>query len=358
MSHKEQEDLIKKLIDSFSPEVLVRFLGKKGGDFRFLREKYAPVENFTDIELLAQKELEDNNRFGVWAIKTQAELSERSGKKKQFELAKNILKNDFFDAGLFAFYDETGNFRLSLVYALYKGKKVELSSYKRYTYFVEKGKRYRTFEKALTTLSFESLEKIKESFSRKPLIKEFYREIQNWYAWALKDPQVFFPSGKKEEHLIRLITRLVFVWFLKEKNLVPSLIFEPKSLKHIVKDFMKGTNYYNVILQNLFFATLNTPAKGRRFANNEDFLKNRQDFGVKNLYRYKELLEISEEEFIRLFERVPFINGGLFECLDEDKNYVDGFTRNEKYRARIPDYLFFSEEITQDLSDFYGERRR
>ena len=358
MSHKEQEDLIKKLIDSFSPEVLVRFLGKKGGDFRFLREKYAPVENFTDIELLAQKELEDNNRFGVWAIKTQAELSERSGKKKQFELAKNILKNDFFDAGLFAFYDETGNFRLSLVYALYKGKKVELSSYKRYTYFVEKGKRYRTFEKALTTLSFESLEKIKESFSRKPLIKEFYREIQNWYAWALKDPQVFFPSGRKEEHLIRLITRLVFVWFLKEKNLVPSLIFEPESLKHIVKDFMKGTNYYNVILQNLFFATLNTPAKGRRFANNEDFLKNRQDFGVKNLYRYKELLEVSEEEFIRLFERVPFINGGLFECLDEDKNYVDGFTRNEKYRARIPDYLFFSEEITQDLSDFYGERRR
>jgi len=358
MPHKEHEELIKELIDSFSPEALVRFLEEKDRDFRFLREKYAPVENFTDIELLAQKELEDNNRLGVWAIKTQAELSERSGKKKQFELAKNILKNDFFDAGLFAFYDETGNFRLSLVYALYKGKKVELSSYKRYTYFVEKGKRYRTFEKALTNLSFESLENIKESFSRKPLIKEFYREIQNWYAWALKDPQVFFPSGKKEEHLIRLITRLVFVWFLKEKNLVPSLIFEPESLKHIVKDFMKGTNYYNAILQNLFFATLNTPAKGRRFANNEDFLKNRQDFGVKNLYRYKELLEISEEEFIRLFERVPFINGGLFECLDEDKNYVDGFTRNEKYRARIPDYLFFSEESTQDLSDFYGERKR
>ena len=362
MTQKENteklEDLIKELINNFSPETLVSFLEEKDKDLRFLREKYAPVENFTDIELLAQKELKDNNRFGVWAIKTQAELSERSGKKKQFELAKNILKNDFFDAGLFAFYDETGNFRLSLVYALYKGKKVELSSYKRYTYFVEKGKRYRTFEKALTTLSFESLEKIKESFSRKPLIKEFYREIQNWYAWALKDPQVFFPSGRKEEHLIRLITRLVFVWFLKEKNLVPSLIFEPESLKHIVKDFMKGTNYYNVILQNLFFATLNTPAKGRRFANNEDFLKNRQDFGVKNLYRYKELLEVSEEEFIRLFERVPFINGGLFECLDEDKNYVDGFTRNEKYRARIPDYLFFSEEITQDLSDFYGERRR
>ena len=95
MSHKEQEDLIKKLIDSFSPEVLVRFLGKKGGDFRFLREKYAPVENFTDIELLAQKELEDNNRFGVWAIKTQAELSERSGKKKQFELAKTYSKMTF-----------------------------------------------------------------------------------------------------------------------------------------------------------------------------------------------------------------------------------------------------------------------
>ncbi|MEO0202375.1 MAG: class I SAM-dependent DNA methyltransferase, partial [candidate division WOR-3 bacterium] len=139
-----QSDIIKELIDSFSPGVLIRFLEEKDEEFEFLREKYEPEGDFREIELIARKELEDSNKFGVWVIKTQAELSERSGKRKQFELAKNILKNDFFDAGLFAFYDENGNFRLSLVYAIYKGKKLELSSYKRYTHFIEKGKRYRT----------------------------------------------------------------------------------------------------------------------------------------------------------------------------------------------------------------------
>ncbi|MEM1668804.1 MAG: hypothetical protein QXM53_09120, partial [Thermofilaceae archaeon] len=128
-----------------------------------METKYRDYNIFKEIKLLAQKKLEDSNKFGVWTIKTEGALSERSGKKRQFELAKNILRSEDFDAGLFAFYDENGNFRLSLVYAVYKGIKVELSSYKRYTYFVEKGKRYRTFEKALTTLSFESLEKIKES---------------------------------------------------------------------------------------------------------------------------------------------------------------------------------------------------
>jgi len=87
--------------------------------------------------------------------------------------------------------------------------------------------------------------------------------------------------------------------------------------------------------------------KWEKDAANEGFLINRNEFGVKNLYRYQELLKISQEEFIKLFQEVPFINGGLFECLDDDKNYVDGFTRNKEYRAKIPDYFFFLEEKTE-----------
>ena len=55
---------------------------------------------------------------------------------------------------------------------------------------------------------------------------------------------------------------------------------------------------------------------------------------------------------------MPFINGGLFECLDKDKNYIDGFSRNEKKRAKLPDYLFFSDEKDVDLSFFYGENKK
>ena len=95
-------------------------------------------------------------------------------------------------------------------------------------------------------------------------------------------------------------------------KLVPEEIFDEERLKDIVKDFGSGNYYYNVILQNLFFATLNREVSKREFAKEGDFLQNRTHFGVKNLYRYQSFLKIPPEDFIKLFEKTPFINGGLF----------------------------------------------
>jgi adenine-specific DNA-methyltransferase len=55
----------------------------------------------------------------------------------------------------------------------------------------------------------------------------------------------------------------MFVWFIKQMGLVPEKLFDPKELKNIVKDFENGHNYYNAVLQNLFFATLNRPINER-----------------------------------------------------------------------------------------------
>jgi adenine-specific DNA-methyltransferase len=56
-------------------------------------------------------------------------LTERSGKKAQFEKAKKILKNIGSDAGIFIFYDHSGKFRFSLVYANYLGNKRNWSTF-------------------------------------------------------------------------------------------------------------------------------------------------------------------------------------------------------------------------------------
>jgi hypothetical protein len=60
------------------------------------------------------------------------------------------------------------------------------------------------------------------------LNKRFFRDLANWYFWAL--PQVHFPKnapkdadGQDSLSLIRLITRVIFCWFLKEKGLLPDL---------------------------------------------------------------------------------------------------------------------------------------
>ncbi|HAJ87642.1 Eco57I restriction-modification methylase [Ectopseudomonas chengduensis] len=215
-----------------------------------------------------------------------------------------------------------------------------------------------------------------EVFNVELLNKRFYRELANWYFWAL--PQVDFPADIEKDDekrratgLIRLLTRLIFCWFLKEKNLVPDKLFVEDELKKILKDLSPDASTYNeAILQNLFFATLNQrmgkDAKGqpyRAFAKDEGFPKNRTTYGVDTLYRYEDHFR-DPATALDQFADVPFLNGGLFECLDRTeeatgkKRYLDGFSRTKNKRPTLPNHLFFSVEHEADLSDAYGDKKR
>ena len=71
-----------------------------------------------------------------------------------------------------------------------------------------------------------------------------------------------FTKNRPTVALIRLLTRLIFVWFLKQTRLVPAQLFDEKALGSLLKaaPHLHGSdgNYCSAILQNLFFATLNT----------------------------------------------------------------------------------------------------
>jgi adenine-specific DNA-methyltransferase len=246
------------------------------------------------------------------------------------------------------------------------------SNPRRFSYFLGPDSKVKTpTQQIILKGKIKDLDDLKERFSLEVVTKQFYNELQNWYYWAID--KVHFPENndikenpKNSTNLIRLITRLMFVWFLKEKKLVPEYLFNEEDLKNIVKDFYKNkssTNYYNAILQNLFFATLNRPINERKFAKDEGFIKNRNDYGIRNLYRYENMFLISEEKVIDLFSSIPFVNGGLFDCLDDDMDIkssaIDGFTRNDKYRAKIPDYLFFQKEEQEvDLSKYLEKAKK
>ncbi|UCI33256.1 hypothetical protein [Mesorhizobium sp. B4-1-4] len=64
-----------------------------------------------------------------------------------------------------------------------------------------------------------------ETLSAAELNKRFYEELADWFAWASTSAPLAFPKGQgngegaKEIALIRLLTRLMFVWFVKEKGL-------------------------------------------------------------------------------------------------------------------------------------------
>ena len=178
------------------------------------------------------------------------------------------------------------------------------------------------------------------------LNKQFYRKLFAWYEWAIETAT--FPTDENRtlqpaEHVIRLITRLLFIWFIKEKGLIAEALFSKAQIQDLLKedDFDNGDAYYRAVLQNLFFATLNTEIDKRKFstvgyATHRDFSR----------YRYKDQMR-DPDKLLDMFSKTPFINGGLFDCLDsweatgEESYRIDCFSDNQYKKLSIPNRLFF-----------------
>ncbi len=315
---------------------------------------------------LGQKKTSDNYEIGLFYLKLNNSVKNRRVGLRQ--LVKPYLRF-LVDAALVVF-DDGDRWRLSFICDI----KGESTAPKRYTFvFGEHDNYYNTAVSRFvglqsTGVSFASL---KDAFSVEALTKEFYNELFDWYQRAV-DPNsgIYFPNNTEtseddfediDKKIIRLITRLMFVWFIKQKGLVPDRLFEEKELKGILINFdplsTEQGNYYNAILQNLFFATLNRAIEDEEGKRGFAELKGQRD--VKTLYRYAEMFNMGKEEVLKLFAEVPFLNGGLFECLDKTKkidgvetayNY-DGFSRNDfiangryRHRAFIPNKFFFEPE--------------
>lgn len=230
-----------------------------------------------------------------------------------------------------------------------------------------------------------------EVFSVSVLNKKFYQELSNWYFWAIKNvtfpnkptPEIAHHKGAElddliQEHnatnVIRLLTRLLFTWFIKEKKLISEDLFDLEALqKNILKEIspyheegiFKQSNqdsvYYKAILQNLFFASLNCPIESdgidhrTRGFRGDGYGTHR---GIDYLMRYKASFK-NPDAFLEMMNKtVPFLNGGLFECLDDKYQnlYIDGFSDQmaKGEQLIVPDYLFFGIEEHVDLSREYG----
>ena len=202
------------------------------------------------------------------------------------------------------------------------------------------------------------------------LNKKFYKELADWYFWALK--HVTFPpqAGVDKDvnsatSVIRLITRLMFTWFLKERGLVPEDLFDERKLTALLQEnALRGedSTYYKAILQNLFFATLNTEmddsAHPRRFRGRNGGKGRDSHYGIPNVLRYDRSFRDTVQA-LSLFAPIPFLNGGLFECLDRTPQnaprvLVDGFSDRDDNPLRVPNFLFFSDLQDVDLNAVYG----
>ena len=188
------------------------------------------------------------------------------------------------------------------------------------------------------------------------LNRRFYRELLRWFERAVTEcrfPDDGAGDGTAQRHVIRLITRLLFIWFLKEKGLAPDAVFEEDFARGALKQHASDrTDYYRAVLQNLFFATLNTEIGKRAFrkpsASRRRDNPDHRDFSK---YRYRALLT-DPDGFTETLRSVPFVNGGLFDCLDDFEGTkaggrrIDAFTDNpaQGRDLHVPARLFFDAE--------------
>lgn len=172
-----------------------------------------------------------------------------------------------------------------------------------------------------------------DALDTEKLNRKFYRELFEWFKRAVDEANLPEIEMTVEEQVIRLITRILFIWFIKEKKLVAEELFIENQVKKYLNDYdsKNGDSYYRAVLQNLFFATLNTEIDKRGFSKMDR--TTHRDFSY---YRFKD--EIADVDgLLNLFKQTPFINGGLFECLDSFENYGSGGSRLDFFTDNVND---------------------
>lgn len=366
----------------------------------FLQHKFLPedfVVETTSIDIERQtKYIRAITKLGscetldlvVYEVRHNSTQDARIGLSKE---AFRFLADEWESKALVLFVPEedNSNYRFSLITIdlneTEEGKLQRIySNPRRYSYYLGEGIAYYTPNKYLNDLGRVTNEKdLTERFSVEVLTKAFYQELSDWYAWAVKI--IHFPNKLDDkndddkynsEAAIRLVTRLIFVWFLKQKKLIPEEFFDEEYIReNLLESFNPAVNpslfynsgesiYYKAILQNLFFAMLNSPItkEGENELNERHFRNGRSDYDNNKLMRYESLFSYPQN-FVDLANRtVPFLNGGLFDCLDikDNNNYVDGFSDRKEVQKSlfVPDYLFFVKEHIVDLSHWYDDKRK
>ncbi|MDU8885206.1 N-6 DNA methylase [Yeosuana sp. MJ-SS3] len=326
---------INELIQSFSNTTLIAFLRQQIPTFKPDDDDLAYLfddeifDKYLSINKVGEATINGDDLI-VITSETSDPLTERTGKKKQYEIAKQILKHEVKDAALFVFYDVEGNFRFSFVKANYLGTKRNFTDFKRYTYYITPDRTNRTFIKQVGGCNFNSLDEIIEAFSVEPLNKQFYQEIakafysliggkikigsrNQEFDTVLKLPSTPSAENRKlyQEFSVRLIGRTIFCWFLRNKKsenhipLIPENWLSSSTVELLANG---GFNYYHDYLEKVFFLILNKKVDDRK------------DFDLPDGH-----------------ELIPFLNGGLFEP------HIDDFFGNNgkpNYGLDIPNIWF------------------
>ena len=171
--------------------------------------------------------------------------------------------------------------------------------------------------------------------STQELNQRFYRELVDWFTWTKSEIKLARRPDHTEDTVrnrdiatqqftVRLICRTLFAWFLKEMRLVPAELLELYDAADRRRVLTagnydpKGNHYYRGVLQNVFFQALNRPMDQRRKTGPEAASDRTVTKAELKKLAYLGKNQLPETFDYDLFDRIPYLNGGLFDALPED----------------------------------------
>ncbi|NMB56661.1 hypothetical protein GYA19_01835 [Candidatus Beckwithbacteria bacterium] len=295
----ETQQILDGLINDFSTDQLCRFFREKSRKFVKQKENYSQYNDdyFKAGIKLGEIKFSDTESLLVCSFVVKGELSERAGKRAQYEKAKSILKstkNQIHAAGIFIFSDQGGNFRFSLVYPESTGTQRQWNNFRRFTYFVSREFTNKTFLKQIGGGDFDRLDNIKAAFSITAVTDLFYNEFFKIYDKTVKETQKINKISNPEmvrDFILLFCIRTIFIGFIQKRRWLGD---NERFIQHFWGEYQKqsfGKNrFYARWLTPLFFEALNSP-QGRKVSyGNNDF---------------------SKETELNL-QMAPYLNGGLF----------------------------------------------
>ena len=285
------------LINKYSAEALTRFFQKRSRDFSAVPATYPSFDDdqFTAVTRIGQIEFDKIESLAIWSIMVTHDLSQRSGKLAQYQKAIRIL-NEFQELnGIFVFFDQSGNFRFSLIFKTPVETTAVGSNYRRFTYFVSPELTNKTFRQRFENLNISTLQSLIDTFSVEPVTTQFFTEFRgvfdktkNEFKNANKNTVINRLKSKYEEEELEeqinkftftFLGRIIFLYFLLRKGWI-------EGRSDYVRCFVEDKSHHNLyqsLLEPLFFEV---------FAKEES----------------NRLPEIQE-----VYRNTPYLNGGLFE---------------------------------------------
>ena len=257
----------------------------------------ATFDKYESISKFGQATIE-NDEIVFIASRTNDPLTERSGKKKQYEIAKRILKNENADYSIFVFYDDNGNFRISLISRIYKTEKlnrVDYSNYKRQSFYVTKDKSNKTFINQFKSYTSESpikkINQLEKIFSLEEVSNTFYNEFTPRFTTIVESIDKSIDINTRQDFALLFIIRTIFIGFVQKKGWIgkkESFVLDFWN-EYKTKSYKKN-EFYTRWYKPFLFEALNS-AYGHKVAyQNNEFSKEVED-----------ILQLS-----------PYLNGELF----------------------------------------------